>query len=82
MDASEEILKELRIIRALLVADATRDMNQKESIALLSRAGLGPSEIAGILGTTPNTVNVALAALRKAGTLSRPKRSPVGRKSS
>lgn len=79
METSEDILRELRIIRALLVADATRDMNQKESIALLSRAGLGPSEIAGILGTTSNTVNVALAGLRKAGVLSRPKRTSTGR---
>jgi len=38
---------------------------QKEQIALLSDAGFQPKQIAGILGTTSNTVSVALSAIRK-----------------
>jgi hypothetical protein len=40
---------------------------QKEQIRLLSIAGMGPKEIADLIGTTPNTVNVALSSLRKSG---------------
>jgi hypothetical protein len=40
---------------------------QKEQIRLLSIAGMGPKEIADLIGTTANTVNVALSALRKNG---------------
>ncbi len=72
MEVGESILKELRIIRMLLVAERTIGSTQKESIAILARAGLGPTEIADTLGTTPNTVNVALSGLRKAGKLRRP----------
>ena len=40
---------------------------QKEQIRLLSIAGMSPKEIADLIGTTPNTVNVALSTLRKKG---------------
>ena len=67
MSNEDEILKELRLIRAVLMANAAKDMTQREVIALLANAGLGPKEIATSIGTTPGTVNVALTALRKAG---------------
>jgi len=38
---------------------------QKEQITLLSDAGFQPKQIAGILGTTSNTVSVTLSAIRK-----------------
>lgn len=38
---------------------------QKEQIALLSDVGFQPKEIADILGTTNNTVSVALHSIRK-----------------
>ena len=72
MEVGESILKELRIIRMLLVAERTQSSTQKDSIAILARAGLGPADIADTLGTTPNTVSVALSDLRKAGKLRRP----------
>ena len=40
---------------------------QKEQIRLLSIAGMGPKEIADLIGTTPNTVNVTLSSLRRNG---------------
>ena len=49
----------------LLVLLATRGLKQKEAIALLDRARLPPKEIAQLLGTTANTVSVALAGIRK-----------------
>lgn len=54
-----------KILRILVVL-ATKDMKQREQIALLSQAGLQPRDIADLLGTTSNTVRVELVALRKA----------------
>jgi DNA-directed RNA polymerase specialized sigma24 family protein len=43
--------------------------NQSQAIIEMDRAGLGAGRIAELLGTTPNTVNVALnRAKRGAGT--------------
>ena len=39
---------------------------QKEQIAMLSEAGMGPKKISEILDTTPNNVSVTLSGLRKA----------------
>jgi DNA-binding CsgD family transcriptional regulator len=38
---------------------------QKDQILALSTAGFGPKEIAELLATTSNTVNVALSTSRK-----------------
>lgn len=40
--------------------------SQKDKILFLSKSGISPTEIASILGTTANTVNVALSTARKA----------------
>jgi len=45
--------------------------SQKEKILFLGRVGLGSGEIADILGTTSNTVSVALSNARKDGSLKR-----------
>ena len=37
----------------------------KEKTILLNTVGLAPKEIAELLGTTPNTVSVALSAARR-----------------
>ena len=51
-------------IQALL---AVRGMEkQKDKIVFLYGAGIRPKDIASILGTTPNTVNVAMANHKKA----------------
>lgn len=39
---------------------------QSDQIDLLSRAGFKPIEIADLVGTTPNTVNVCLSVQRAA----------------
>ncbi len=56
----QEILLRLTAISLVL------GKKQREQIRLLSIAGMGPKEIATLIGTTDNTVNVALSALRKA----------------
>lgn len=38
---------------------------QRDQIRLLSIAGMPPVEIAELIGTTPNTVNVYLSHIRK-----------------
>jgi len=61
----DEILQELRRISKLLALTVTRDMKQREKIELLSGIGFQPKEIADLIGTTPNTVSVILAGIRK-----------------
>jgi hypothetical protein len=47
---------------------AVRGMaTQREKIVFLYGAGLGPTFIASLLGTTPKTVSVAMAKHKKAG---------------
>ena len=60
-----EILKELQRITKLLVLTATKGQTQREQIAVLSKLGYQPKEVAEILGTTPGTVSVALVDIRK-----------------
>ncbi|MGH9774697.1 MAG: hypothetical protein ACRD50_07095 [Candidatus Acidiferrales bacterium] len=50
----------------LLGALAVRGLSQTEKIETLSRFGFAPKEIAKTLGTTPNTVRVALVGIRRA----------------
>ncbi len=55
---------ESRLIN-LLALLVTQERKQVEQIDALSRAGFGPSEIASLLGTTRNTVSVALSKLKQ-----------------
>ncbi len=63
--------KLLRVLALQLV----QGRQQPEQIDLLSRASFKPTEIASILGTTPNTVNVALSKQRAADRKNRVKRA-------
>lgn len=62
---NDEILEELRRITKILAKTATIDQTQKEQIKTLSEIGFQPKEIADLLGTTRNTVSVALSEMRK-----------------
>ena len=55
-----------KTLRALLLIQM-ESMKQKQQIALLDKAGFGPSEIARAVGSTPGAVRVRLAELRKEG---------------
>ncbi len=50
----------------LLGIIAVKGLPQTQQIAILNRVGFAPKAIAEILGTTANTVRVALVGIRKA----------------
>ena len=53
-----------RALRLLSII-AVRGLPQLQQIAMLSRVGFSPKEIADIAGTTSNTVRVTLVSIRK-----------------
>lgn len=61
----KSMLHELKIIKRILAHNLVAGSNQTNQISKLSSIGFQPKEIAEILGTTSNTVNVALNRLRK-----------------
>jgi hypothetical protein len=66
-EIGEQIVRRLDAIVGLLVHSVTADKTQAEKIQALSAAGFQPKEIARIIGTTPNTVRVAMSVSRKHG---------------
>jgi len=61
----EDMSKKLELLTRLTALSLIADKKQQEQIILLSRAGFQPKEIAEIVGTTANTVRVALSTHRK-----------------
>jgi CRP-like cAMP-binding protein len=61
------VLSELQQIKKLLLVLCTKDQSQKEQIKILSNVGFQPKEIAELIGSTANTVNVTLNRLKKEG---------------
>ncbi len=61
----DAVVEELRKVKRLLSVLVTRGLKQRDQIEALSRVGFSPKEIAGLIGTTPNTVSVTLAQIRK-----------------
>lgn len=53
------------LIRLQATSMVERLGTQRERIAFLNKVGLGAKAIADILGTTPNTVSVTLAKMKK-----------------
>jgi transcriptional regulator len=64
-EANMLMIKFDTVIR-LLALSLVEGRKQVDQISLLSSAGLRPKEIADLLGTTPNTVSVALSHQRRA----------------
>lgn len=61
-----EALKKLDVLIRLSALNLIREMEvQKEQIAVLSDAGFQPKQIADMLGTTSNSVRVALHGIKK-----------------
>jgi DNA-binding CsgD family transcriptional regulator len=67
MDESKMILHELRRLIRLVAVLGTEGKSQREQIRILASAGFPPKDISLFIGTTGNTVRVALAGLRKKG---------------
>jgi DNA-binding CsgD family transcriptional regulator len=59
----------------LLALLLVQERKQPEQIALLSRAGFRPSEIAALLGTTRNTVSVQLSIQKREKSGAKPRNS-------
>ena len=62
----QPVIERLDILIKLTATSLLGEKSQKEQIGLLSGSGLAPKEIAELLNTTPNTVSVVLASIRKA----------------
>jgi DNA-directed RNA polymerase specialized sigma24 family protein len=73
MNEMKILLEEIKRLSRLIATLGTDGKSQREQIRLLSAAGFPPIEIAPMIGTTANTVRVALTAIRKQEK-SRPKR--------
>lgn len=72
----DEVARELRRISRILAMIAIKnEESQRKQIMLLSGLGFLPSEIAKMVGTTPNTVSVALHEIRR-----KTRQKPVGGK--
>jgi transcriptional regulator len=69
----KDILHELSIIKKLLAHNLVTGDSQAKQISKLDSIGFRPKEIADILGTTSNTVNVALNRIRKSKRTKDPK---------
>jgi hypothetical protein len=75
MGTEAEILNEQRKTNKLLAILITRDLSRKEQILLLNQVGFKPADIANLIGTTPNTVSVAIAQNKKGKSSGRAKAS-------
>jgi hypothetical protein len=53
------------VVRLLAIQLRRGVESQAEAISELNRAGFGPKRIAELLGTTANTVNVAISKQKK-----------------
>lgn len=68
MNSNSDLISEQKKTNKLLAILVLRDLGSKtEQINLLHETGFKPSEIAGLIGTTPNSVSVAINKLRKKG---------------
>jgi hypothetical protein len=61
------------IIRLLALTATSDSQSLKERAVRLQRAGLTPKEIAALCDTTPNTVSVALSAVKREGKRQKPR---------
>ena len=78
---SQEISSKLDILIRLVAIGLCGDKTQREKISILDMAGLTPKAIAEMLGTTSNTVSVALSGLRrerKSGTGDKKRKAGLG----
>jgi hypothetical protein len=62
---NDELLIEIKKLNKLLILLLTKDYSQINKIQLLNKAGFTPKEISELLGTSPNTVSVALVRINK-----------------
>lgn len=61
----ESISKRLGVLIALKISEKSDNPSVAEGVELLTRFGLSPTDIAEILNTSTNTVNVTRTRLKK-----------------
>lgn len=61
----DQLMQKLDGLIRIVALSSMRDLTSIEKITLLNRAGFSPKEIAEIIGTTQNVVNVRLSEMRK-----------------
>ena len=61
-DPNAQMVRGLHLIGLTLL----RGMKQREQVDLMDRAGYGQNEIAAFLGSTPKSISVRLAEVRRA----------------
>jgi DNA-binding CsgD family transcriptional regulator len=61
----KELSEKLDTIIKLLAMQSLGDKTGREAISLLANIGFQPRDIATMIGTTPNTVSVALSEMKK-----------------
>jgi DNA-binding NarL/FixJ family response regulator len=64
-DDIKALNEKMETLVKLVACGLATGKTQQECIAIFSKSGLQPKIIAELLGTTPNTVRVALTAMRK-----------------
>ena len=63
--ALKKVARFLEILTRLNLQTMKGDRSQQDMVLMLDAVGCGPSEIADLLGTTANTVNVTLSNAKK-----------------
>jgi len=66
-ESVDQIVERLDKLIRVVALSSTQSLTLTDRIHLLHRAGFRPSEIADILGTTSNVVNVRLSEMRRRG---------------
>jgi len=61
----KEIVERLDKLIRIVALSSTKGLTSTEKISMLHHAGFAPKDIAEILGTTSNVVNVRLSEMRK-----------------
>lgn len=61
----KELINKLDILTKIVALSGTKGLTSTEKIFLLNQAGIAPKDIAEIIGTTQNVVNVRLSEKRK-----------------
>lgn len=69
----KEVVTRLDRLIRIVALTGMREMSMTEKIMALSKCGFKPSEIADLVGTTSNVVNVRLSELRRRGAIRRTK---------
>lgn len=62
---SKEIIERLDKLIRIVALTGMKELTSTQKIALLSHAGFHPKEIADIIGTSQNVVNVRLSEMRR-----------------